>query len=169
MSDTRRSAARPRTAPAPASPPDPASEPARPAQDYEFSDAHKEAFRSLAASVSFVGVCTMLFGVMSGVFALGAIYAGFAANAVGLLVASAVFVAMAWWTVSAGRSLSSMVTTRGRDVDRLMDAVGSLRRLFGLARVFIIFAAVALVAVAGLIVWCTLAADKGGRCPAFPW
>jgi hypothetical protein len=107
----------------------------------------------------------MLFGVLSGVFALGAFYAGYAVNGAGLLVGAAVFVAVAWWTVSAGRALSSMVVTRGRDVERLMQAVGHLRRLFGFTRVSIIVVAVGLVVAAGVIVWCTMLGDKGSRCP----
>ncbi len=163
MSDSPRSSARPRAIPPPA------EAPARPAPDYEFSDAHKEAFQGLAASLSFVGVCTMLLGVMSCLFALGAVYAGYVANGVVLLVCAGAFVVTAWWTVSAGRALSSMVSTRGRDIERLMEAVTHLRRLFGFTRVAIIFAAIALVAVAGLIVWCTVLMDKGGRCPVGWW
>jgi hypothetical protein len=131
---------------------------------YEFSEAQKERFRALAASVSFVGVCTMLFGAMAVLFGLGAVYAGFAANGVGLGVGAALLLVMAWWTVSAGRSLSALVSTKGRDVERLMEAVEQLRRLFGFARVAIIAASLVLVVVAGAIVWCTLAADKGGKC-----
>lgn len=150
-------------------PPEEAPAGPAPAADYEFSDANKEAFQGLAASLSFVGVCTMLFGVMSGLFALGAVYAGYAANGVVLLVCAGAFVATAWWTVSAGRALSSMVSTRGRDIERLMEAVIHLRRLFGFTRVAIIFAAIGLVAVAGLIVWCTVLTDKGGHCPVGWW
>jgi nitrate reductase NapE component len=160
---------RPSSKARPSAPPEPA--PARqpgPAE-HEFSDAQKDKFQSLAASLSFVGVSTMLFGVMSGVFALGAMYAGYAANGAALLALSGVFVATAWWTVSAGRSLSSMVTTRGRDVERLMQTVEQLRRLFGFTRVSIIVVAVGLVGVAAFIVWCTMLADKGARCPAGFW
>jgi hypothetical protein len=137
--------------------------------EYEFSDEHKEVIGSLAASISFVGVCTMLFGIMSAVFAVGAMYAGFAANGAALLVGGAVFVVTAWWTMSAGRSLSSMVTTRGKDVQRLMEAMRDLRRLYGFARVLVILAAVALVAIAGGIVWCSLLTEKGGVCPVGWW
>jgi hypothetical protein len=137
--------------------------------EYEFSEAHKDKFQSLAASLSFVGVSTMLFGVLSGLFAVGAVYAGYAANGGALLALSVLFVATAWWTVSAGRALSSMVTTRGRDVERLMQTVEQLRRLFGFTRISIIVAAVALVGVAGMIVWCTMLADKGARCPVSFW
>jgi hypothetical protein len=138
--------------------------PRPPAGAYEFSDDQKESFRALAASVSFVGVCTMLFGVMAVLFALGAVYSGFATNGIGLGVGAALLLVMAWWTVSAGRSLSALVSTRGRDVERLMEAVEQLRRLFGFARVAIIVVALLVVVVAGAIVWCTLGADKGGKC-----
>lgn len=147
------------------SPPAAPAPPAASSGEYEFSDAHKDKLQSLAASLSFVGVSTMLFGVMAALFAVGALYAGYAANGGALLASSVVFVAMAWWTVSAGRSLSSMVTTRGRDVERLMQTVEQLRRLFGFTRVSIIVAAVGLVGIAGVIVWCTMLGDKGARCP----
>src|ERR1700689_3759112 len=130
--------------------------PRPPAGAFEFTEAQKDHFRALAASVSFVGVCTMLFGGMAVLFALGAVYAGFAANGAGLGVGALLLLVMAWWTVSAGRSLSALVSTRGRDVERLMEAVEQLRRLFGFARVAIIAVALLVVVVAGAIVWCTL-------------
>src|SRR5579872_6432405 len=92
-------------------------------QTFEFSAAHKERIRLLAASVSFVGVCTMLFGAMGLIFAIGAVYVGFAGNGLGLGCAAVVLLVMAWWITSAGRALSALVTTKGRDVDCLMEAV----------------------------------------------
>ena len=129
--------------------------------EYEFSEDHKEALASLAASMSFVGVCATLLGVMSTAFALGAGYAGFPAGGVGLGIGAAVCLPLGWWTTSAGRSLSSLVRTRGRDVGYLMDAVRQLRRLFGFAPVLIIAYAAAISAIA----WCTLLV--GGKC--FGW
>jgi hypothetical protein len=167
MTSSARPAPKPRPSAAPTTPAAASRPP--PSPEYEFSDVHKDKFQSLAASLSFVGVSTMLFGVLSALFALGAVYAGYAANGVALLVLSVVFIATAWWTVSAGRALSSMVTTRGRDVERLMQTVEQLRRLFGFTRVSIIVAAVGLVGVAGIIVWCTMLTDKGGRCPVGWW
>jgi hypothetical protein len=132
--------------------------------DYAFSDEDRDSIRALAASMSFVGVCLMLLGVLSAVFALGAVYAGFVPSGLGLLVGAAVCVLVAWWMMSAGRSLSALVATRGRDVDHLMGAVAQLRRLFGFARVAVILFALLGAAVAGVIFWCTFAADKAGRC-----
>jgi hypothetical protein len=131
---------------------------------YEFADAHKDSFRALAASMSFVGVCTMLFGVLLGVFFAGALYEGFPALALGTAASSALCLLLAWWTVSAGRSLSALVATRGHDVEHLMQAVSQFRRLFGLARVLIVIIAFAAVAGGTLVVWCTFVLEKGGKC-----
>jgi hypothetical protein len=135
-----------------------------PPEEYEFSEAHKEVFASLAASMSFVGVCEMLLGVVSGVFALGAAYGGFLPVAMGLVVGAAICMPLGWWMTAAGRSLSALVRTRGRDIARLMEAVVQLRRLFGFARVFVILYALAAMAAGAAFVWCNFAADKGGRC-----
>jgi hypothetical protein len=132
--------------------------------EYEFSEAHKEALAGLAASTSFVGVCVLLLGMMSGTFAFAAGYAGFMAVAIGLVAGAAVCLPLGWWAMSAGRSLSALVRTRGRDVARLMDAVGQLRRLFGFARIFIILYALAAAAAGAGFVWCNFVVDKGGRC-----
>jgi hypothetical protein len=153
-----------RPAPAPAGP---EAEGPRSA-DYEFADRDKDSFRELAASVSFVGVCTMLFGVLSCTFFAGALYAGFASSAFATAGIGALSLVTAWWMVSAGRSLSALVRTRGRDVEDLMEAVTQFRRLFGLARVVIVLVAVMAVAGGAFIVWCTVVLDRGGKC-FNPW
>jgi len=146
-------------APKPDAPrPRPAPEP------FEFSDSQKDSFRALAASMSFVGICTLMFAGLSGVFALGEVYLGFVPNAVGTAVAAGVYGVMAWWMVSAGRSLSAMVRTRGADVERLMEAVVQLRRLFGLARVVIILVAMIVSGAGALLVWCNMIVGTGGKC-----
>jgi len=118
--------------------------------------------------MSFVGACLMLVGVLGAVFALGAVYAGFLPGGAGLAAGALVCVAVAWWVVSAGRALSALVGTRGRDIDHLMKAVAQLRRLFGFARIAVIALALGGVAVASVVFWCTFTGDKGGRC-ALPW
>jgi hypothetical protein len=135
---------------------------AKEAGGYEFADLQKESFRALAASTSFVGVCTMLLGGLACFFFAGALYLGFALWAVGAAVLAIGCMATAWWMVSAGRSLSALVATRGRDVEHLMEAVSQLRRLFGLARVVIVAFSMLLVVIAGVVVWCGLVTDRGG-------
>ncbi len=130
----------------------------------EFSEEQKDSFRALAASMSFVGVCLMLFGVLLGVFALGAVYSGFAVNGAAIVAVAAAYAPAAWWTMSAGRSLSALVRTRGGDMGYLMEAVGQMRLLFGFARAVIILQALLIAAAAGIFVWCTFVVDKGGRC-----
>jgi hypothetical protein len=130
----------------------------------DFTDDQKESFRSLAASMSFVGVCLMLFGIVLAVFGFVAFAAGFPWGAAGLLTLAAAYGPTGWWTTSGGRSLSSIVRTRGGDVDHLMEAVVQLRRLFAFARAAIIVQTLLATAVAGGFVWCTVLADKGTRC-----
>src|SRR5271163_492412 len=84
-------------------------------ESFEFSEESRDAIRALAASMSFVGVCLMLFGGLFGAFAIVALSAGFPWVAVGLVVVASVYVPTAWWTMSGGRSLSAIVRTRGRD------------------------------------------------------
>jgi hypothetical protein len=121
-------------------------------------------FASLAASMSFVGVCLMLLGLVSTLFALGATYGGFWAVGLALVVGAAICLPLGWWMTAAGRSLSALVRTRGRDVARLMEAAVQLRRLFGFARVFVILYALAAMVAGALFVWCNFAVDKGGKC-----
>jgi hypothetical protein len=135
-----------------------------PPDEYEFSEAHKETFASLAASTSFVGVCHILLGLVVVVFGLGAAYGGYTAIGVALVVGGTVCLPMGWWMTTAGRSLSALVRTRGRDVARLMEAVQQLRLLFAFARIFVILYAMAAMAAGGLFVWCNFAVEKGGRC-----
>jgi hypothetical protein len=168
MSDAPRSPA-PRVSTAPAGPRASAAPPAArgsapPPGEFEFSEANKEQLASLAASMSFVGVCVMLLGLMSGTFALAAGYGGFAAIGFGLVAGAAVCLPLGWWATSAGRSLSALVRTRGRDVAHMMDAVGQLRRLFGFARIFIIVYALVAAAAGAAFVWCNYVVEKGGRC-----
>jgi hypothetical protein len=133
-------------------------------EPYEFSDAHKDSFRALAASVSFVGVCTLMFAGLAAVFALGELYLGFVPNGLVTAFSAALYGVMAWWMVSAGRSLSTMVRTRGQDIERLMEAVVQLRRLFGLARVVIILLAMVVSVGGAIVVWCNFVVEKGGKC-----
>jgi hypothetical protein len=130
----------------------------------DFTDDQKESFRSLAASMSFVGVCLMLFGGLLAVFAFVAFSAGFPWGAAGLFALAAAYGPTGWWTTLGGRSLSGIVRTRGGDVDHLMEAVVQLRRLFAFARAAIIVQTLIATAVAGGFVWCTILADKGTRC-----
>jgi hypothetical protein len=145
-------------------PPPPSRASASPAGEFEFSEANKEQLAALAASMSFVGVCVMLLGLMSGTFALAAAYGGFSAIGGGLVAGAAVCLPLGWWATSAGRSLSALVRTRGRDVAHMMEAVGQLRWLFGFARVFIIVYALAAAAAGAAFVWCNFVVEKGGRC-----
>lgn len=114
--------------------------------------------------MSFVGVCLILFGGLLAVFAVLALYAGFPWGALALVAVAVAYVPTGWWTMSAGRSLSGIVRTRGGDVGYLMEAVAQLRRLFAFARAIIIVQTLLATALAGAFTWCTIAADKASKC-----
>ena len=128
-----------------------------PEDSYEFSDDHKESFRALAMSMTFLGVFTMLIGGLSAVFALGALYEGFTPNGVVIGATAVVQMLMASWLLSASRSLSAMMRTRGRDVDYLMEAVAQLRRYFGLTLVLLM---VGMMATIAAVIFCAVGSGK---------
>jgi hypothetical protein len=135
----------------------------------DFSEDERESFRALGASMSFVGVCLVLFGGLLGILAAGALYSGFATSglaglAVAALVVAASYVPAGWWAMSGGRALSALVRTRGRDAQHLLDAVAQLRLFFGLARAVIIVQALVIAAAGGVVFWCSFVADKGTKC-----
>lgn len=135
----------------------PSESPRAPDEGFEFSDVHKESFRALAMSMSFLGVFVMLMGGLSCVFALGSLYEGLAVNGVVIGAYAVVLMLMASWLMSGGRSLSAMMRTRGRDVDYLMEAVAQLRRYFGMTLVVLMIGMMSAIAA---VVWCALSAGK---------
>jgi hypothetical protein len=128
-----------------------------PPTDFEFSDVHKESFRALATSMSFLGVFVMLMGGLSAVFALGAIYESFVSNGIFVGIYAVVLMLMASWLMSAGRSLSAMMRTRGRDIEYLMEAVLQLRRYFGMTLVLLMIGMLGSIVV---VVWCAVGSGK---------
>ena len=126
-------------------------------EGYEFSDVQKESFRALSTSMSVLGVFLMLLGGLSAVFALGALYEGFAVNGVVIGVYAVVLMLMASWLLGGGRSLSAMMRTRGKDVDYLMEAIGQLRRYFGLTLILFMVGMMASIAV---VVFCAVGSGK---------
>ena len=131
-----------------------------PEPSVEFSDEQKESFRALATSMSFLGACTMIIGGLSAVFALGAIYESFVPTGIFAGIYAVILLLMASWMLSASRSLSAMLRTRGRDVQYLMEAVHQLRRLFGMTLVLLMIGMLGAVA---MVAWCALGAGTG-RC-----
>jgi hypothetical protein len=126
-------------------------------EGFEFSDVQKESFRALSLSMSFLGIFVMLIGGLSAVFALGALYEGFAVNGVVIGAYAVVLMLMASWLLGVGRSLSAMMRTKGRDIDYLMEAVAQLRRYFGLTLILLMIGMMATVAA---VVFCAMGSGK---------
>jgi hypothetical protein len=126
-------------------------------EGFEFSDVQKESFRALSLSMSFLGIFVMLIGGLSAVFALGALYEGFAVNGVVIGALAVVLMLVASWLLGGGRSLSAMMRTKGRDIDYLMEAVAQLRRYFGLTLILLMIGMMATIAA---VVFCAMGSGK---------
>lgn len=126
---------------------------------YEFTDEHNRTISGLAVSMrAFAGLMKIL-GLVFAVFcALTAVAAykstgwhtwGFPVilGAVGLLA-----VMFGFWTSSASNSFRKIAETKNEDIWHLMNAIGSLQKMYGTMRTMIITALVVAVIGAVLII-----------------
>jgi len=102
---------------------------------FEFSDAENETIRTLASRMRWVGIFLMAIGVTTGLgsfFSLdeGAAVFAFNVNTLVFLLFAAIFLLTGIWTTTAAKSFSLMAETSGRDIQNLMDALGSLLKLY---------------------------------------
>lgn len=145
---------------------------------FEFSEEQNTEFRGLAGKMSGVGGFLVIVGLVNLILAgllVAAIYQDklpadwvaklpaeaktqlaslppanqlwpFVANgaAVGLI-----YTLLGWWTRSAASSFRNVARKEGQDIDFIMDAVGSLRRLYGLIYTLLLFGLLLLVGVLG--------------------
>jgi len=133
--------------------------------EYRFSDGHRDIFRTLAQSMSFVGVSLVLLSLLGGaIFGLVTFAQGLMLDGCAVLLAALALILIGWWIMAAGRSFGALVRTQGRDVKRLMEALVELRRLFAFARVVLIVSTLLVVLVAAGVYWCMFVGQAGSRC-----
>jgi hypothetical protein len=100
-----------------------------------------------------VGVPLLLVGVLYGVGLIVSVVRSFhdphyllQATLVGL--AMLFYLALGTWTNKSARAFAEIVTTQGRDIDHLMDALENLRKMYGLVSTLVrIYVALVLIAV----------------------
>jgi hypothetical protein len=102
----------------------------------------------------FAGVSTFLFGGIGALLVAGAeIYTGASWSALGAVLGAGGAGALSWWMLSSGRALSTIVSTRGRGVELLINAAAPLGRFFWCVGLLVVAAALcgtAMIAVAAL-------------------
>jgi len=98
---------------------------------YEFTAQQNQTIRVLASKMKFVGVFYVAVAVLVGFIGLLALY--FSAF-VGILYLIAIIpeLLIGIWTINAATSFRKIVDTKGHDIPYMMNALGSLRKLYTL-------------------------------------
>jgi len=117
--------------------------------NYEFTDPQNQTVSQLASRMKWVGVFFVALGLAFGLLGVAGLVA--TEGAVDLIVKPMIFVMVAVifflsgiWTVNAARSFTLIVQTTGSDILNLMNALGTLRKLYYMQFWLIIISLVAL-------------------------
>jgi hypothetical protein len=133
--------------------------PGSPSDQYEFTSRQNAVIGPLSRDMVWVAVPLVLVGVLYGIALIVTVVKAFRdphlfleAALIGL--AMLFYLALGVWTSRAARSFKQIVTTQGRDVTHLMDALDNLRKMYGLlsiiVKLYVLLAVVAVVV--GLVV-----------------
>lgn len=112
-------------------------------RQYEFEPQHNRVIGSLARTMVIFGVALMVFGIVQLVFSLDARRADMPAP----LVPGVLGLMFGGLLIYSADAFRKIVTTQGRDVDHLMDALSRLRFTFGLQLFIAVLAVIAAIAV----------------------
>ncbi len=97
--------------------------------EFEFADSDNETFRGLSSAMRFVGVMSIVFGVLE---VLGGLVAGINLRGMLTLGQGALLIVIGAWLCAAAGSLRDVATTEGNDVMNLMYALRKLKSVFTL-------------------------------------
>lgn len=131
-------------------------------QQYEFSDEHSRQISALADAMRVTSGLMLLVGLAFVVLAaLTAVQAVNAATnygpAIGLGAAALLCLCVGFWTGGAATSFRKVVETKNEDVWHLMNALNSLRAMYGLLRALIFGALVLTMIGLGMVAFALLA------------
>ena len=107
-------------------------------KSYEFDSAQNETIHTLAKTLQFVGMVTMVFAL---VFALGCLRAMTQSEWPEVISQGMVMVftfAMGSLMIKAGKAFQAIVATAGEDITHLMAALDNLRQMYSILSVIII-------------------------------
>ena len=99
------------------------------AREYEFDLAENDVIRTLAGPMKFVGVISIVFGILNGIIGLLAL-----GHLQGVLTLGEgiALIAIGGWLASAAGAFRDIVNTEGSDISNLMIALRKLRSAFTL-------------------------------------
>lgn len=122
---------------------------------YEFSEVENQSIGTLASRMKWVGLFLIITGAATGLAGIAGLVQSAAVSALNLnalifLLFAVIFLLTGIWTISAAKSFSLIVKTAGSDITNLMEAIGSLLKLYYLQFWLILDSLIAVV-VAALI------------------
>jgi uncharacterized protein involved in cysteine biosynthesis len=105
------------------------------AEQYEFNEEQNQAIGSLSHKLWFVSIFLIVIAILGIIDAIIPIFKGMASiTQLGPdLVKVLVLLLIGVWGLNVARSFQLVVDTEGNDIDHLMNAVGNLNKLVGLA------------------------------------
>ena len=95
--------------------------------EFEFSDSDNSTFRSLASAMKFVGIVTIVSGVLQ---LIGGLAGGINLRGLLMMGQGALEVVVGTWLSSAATSLADISKTQGNDVMNLMYAMRKLKSVY---------------------------------------
>jgi hypothetical protein len=136
------------TPPETAAPAEPVAAPAETAgaavAAYEFSGEQNQTMGALGNNMGWVGIFTIIAGVVVTVLGVRQLMTGRADWPV-LLVQGVLNLVVGIWTRNAAEQFNQVATTSGADIQHLMGALGELRRIYHLQKILILVAIVLMV------------------------
>jgi hypothetical protein len=136
----------------------PTSSPSPPPGQYEFTSRQNAVIGPLARDMVWVAVPLQIVGILYAIGVIASVVKAFGdphyiLQAVLIGLAMLFYLALGTWTSRSARSFKQIVSTEGRDINHLMDALDDLRKMYGLLSVIVkIYVLLVLIAVVvGLI------------------
>ena len=103
-----------------------------PLDSYEFNAEQNELIADLARKMKTVGIFMAAIGALTAIGCLTSAMRARLDLAIALALAAAFLIAVATWTLMAGREFRRIVDTRGNDIPHTMNALAQLRRFYTL-------------------------------------
>jgi hypothetical protein len=121
---------------------------------YEFTSAQSDILVDLVRKMRFVGMLMVFIGVLNPVL-LWAEY-----RVISWDITFLILILIGAWTYSASKSFRQVVETKGNDINYLMDALATLRRIYG----FIYYLVIIGIVLAGIVLfWAAFGGEAGFR------
>jgi hypothetical protein len=120
-------------------------------QNYEFNESENSVFADVASRMKAVGFFSVFFGSLSIILSTFALIQSkdfrLGSSGIGGISQGLFFLLIGIWTRDAGSSFRQIVDSKGNDIRNLMDAIGSLKKLYTL-QYWLLVIALVLVAIA---------------------